>query len=192
MGFLNSTSQPVCTLTLDGAGQTVTCPGPSGQKIPVFNVNIQKSQPHLTVSRIPPQGQWASDAFTIGSCSLHKSPSSKIEVSLHGHEFMLKRDIIKSDNHHFEYPSLGHFKWKPDPWGGSSLELFDSSRELIAKVKKGSSRSGQIDLYVGVDEQLTDLVVVTGLAMRMLMMREDHEIEFVFKTLDKVGSLMGG
>lgn len=192
MGFLNKTPQPVCTLHLDGTGETVSFQGTRGQNLPVFKVNIQKSEPHLTVSRIPPPGPWASMPFIIGTSSLHPSPSSKIDVSLCGHGFLLKRDIIRSDNHHFEYPSLGHFKWKPDPWGGSSLELFNSARQLIAKYKKGSSRSGQIDLYVETDEGLTDLVVVTGLAMRLLLMRENKEIDFVFKTLDKVGGLVGG
>lgn len=192
MGFLNRTPQPVCTLTLDETGETLSCPGPSGQSVPLFKVNIQKSQPHLTISRMTTPGPWQSTPFTIGSSSLHRSPSSKIDVSLHGQEFLLKRDLIKSDNHHFEYPSLGQFKWKPDPWGGSTLELFNGARQLIAKYKKGPSRSGQIDLYVRADERLMDLVVVTGLAMRLLVMRENREIDFVFNTLDKMGSLVGG
>lgn len=191
MGFLNRTPQPVCRLTLDETGETLFCPEPSGQSLPAFRVKIQKSQPHLTISRIPPREPWQSTSFPIGTSSLHPSPSSKIDVSLHGHEFLLKRDLLKSDNHHFEYPPLGHFKWKPDPWGGSTLELFDSARRLIAKYRKGSLRSDQIELYVRADEQLMDLAVVTGLAMRLLIMRENKDIDLVFRTLDTMGSLGG-
>lgn len=114
-----------------------------------------------------------------------------MDVSLHGYEFLLKRDFLKSDNHHFDYPPLGHFKWKPDEWGGSKLELFDSERRLLARYhKKGLSFTGrgqQIEVFVAGDEQFVEMVIVTALAMRHYIEVENKDIKTVTKVFDIVG-----
>ncbi|RJE20923.1 hypothetical protein PHISCL_06745 [Aspergillus sclerotialis] len=181
--------QPYLTLAFDTTGEVLFGAAPGGQNVPVFKVQIQKDEPHLIICRLPPPGAWTANPSTLGTIRLHRSPSSKIDVSLHGHEFMLKRDLLKSDNHHFEFPSLGRFKWKPDPWGGHSLKLYDDAQRLIAKYKGKSFKKSQIELFVQASEQLVDLVTVTGLGMQLFTMRENEEDDIFFDILDTV---MGG
>jgi hypothetical protein len=176
--------QPVYTFTLDSSGETVSCSGK-----PVFHLTTQKSKPHLTISRLPPPGPWSPAPTPIGTCTVHKFPSSKVDISLHGHEFLLKRDLLKSDNHHFDYPPLGHFKWKPDAWGGSKLELFDNERRLLARYHKKLSLKGQgqqIEVFVQGDERFVEMVVVTALAMRHYIEVENKDIKKVTDILDVV------
>lgn len=192
MDIFNRNPQPVCTLAFDNTGQNLCRVDRSGHHIPIFRVHFQKNEPHLIVSRLPSPGTWSTAPSPVGTSRLHKSPSSKIDVSVHGHEFLLKRDLLKSDNHHFDFPSLGHFKWKPDGWGGSSLKMYDNGQRLIAKCKGKTPQSGQIEIFVQGSEQLLDLVAVTGLAMQLFTMRENKEDDMFFDALDKVGSVLGG
>lgn len=102
---------------------------------------------------------------------------------------MLKRDLLKSDNHHFDYPPLGHFKWKPDAWGGSKLELFDSGRRLLARYDKKLSLTGkgeQIEVFVPGDERFVEMVIVTALAMRHYIEVENQDIQKVTDILEAV------
>ncbi|GFF52626.1 hypothetical protein IFM51744_07896 [Aspergillus udagawae] len=186
----SKSAQPVWTFTIDSSGETISCSGR-----PVFQFTTQKSEPHLTISRLPPPGPWSPAPIPVGTCTVHKFPSSKVDVTLHGHEFLLKRDFLKSDNHHFDYPPLGHFKWKPDAWGGSKLELFDNERRLLARYNKKVSLKGQgqqIEVLVQGDERFVEMVVVTAMAMRHYIEVENKDIKKVTKILDGVGEVMGG
>ncbi|KAL5356147.1 hypothetical protein BJX96DRAFT_162230 [Aspergillus floccosus] len=184
MDIFNRNPQPVCTLVFDNTGQNLCRVDPGGHQIPIFKVHFQKKEPHLIISRLPPPGTWSTAPLTVGTSRLHRSPSSKIDVSLHGHEILLKRDLLKSDNHHFDFPSLGHFKWKPDGWGGSSLKLYDNEQRLIAKCKGKTPQRGQIEIFVQGGDQLVDLVAVTGLAMQLFTMRENKEDDMFFDALE--------
>ncbi|EAW10828.1 uncharacterized protein ACLA_053020 [Aspergillus clavatus NRRL 1] len=186
----SKTTSPVYTFTIDNKGQTVNCRDVNQTILSIFSFHIQKSKPHLIISRVPPPG-WNATPFVIATCTLHRSPSSKIDVSIRGREFQLKRDLLKGDNHHFDYPPLGHFKWKPDAWGGSKLELYDSSRQLLAKYKEKTSllkSSQQLEVFVRGDEMLLDMILVTALVMRHYMQVENKQIDTV---MDVLGNLSG-
>lgn len=105
-----------------------------------------------------------------------------MDVSLHGYEFPLKRDLLKSDNHHFDYPPLGHFKWKPDAWGGSKLATYHKKLSLTGQGQ-------QIEVLVQGDERFVEMVVVTALAMRHYIAVENKDIKMVTDVLEAVTGL---
>lgn len=67
-----------------------------------------------------------------------------------------------SSSHNFDWGPYGNLQWKQS-FGGSDLQLFDSSGRLIATTKT-KSKSSRIEVLVPGDEPFVDMVVTTAIA----------------------------
>lgn len=98
--------------------------------------------------------------------------SSKMELTLHGGEFYMKRKT-PIGGHFFQYPGLNHLgemQWKSSTFMGSGLKLVDRQGRTIACTKKelGGLLGGgpcAFHIFDRIDDGLfMDIIAVTGLA----------------------------
>ncbi|CRG89426.1 hypothetical protein PISL3812_06462 [Talaromyces islandicus] len=190
----NNAPKPVFGFIFDTKSNTLLAPGPHGQYIPSFTVNISpKTNPNMTVYRLSQNGGWNSaPPMMIGSCSIRTSSLSGnvyAGVSVYGHSFKMKHDSMTgSMSQKFEYPSLGSFKWKPDMKG---LRLFDGNGQLLARWQKTSGQNQTLDFFVSGQGEFVDMVVVTALAGMSFQQKEVKQVEEAMDAVDIVSALTG-
>lgn len=119
-------------------------------------------------------GKPADDA--LGTVSLH-SWSSKIDVSIHGECFQMKRKDMLSSGHSFKHSAQPlEMQWKEEDFISDNLKLVDENKRVIALYRKNSrmkkllssnsrnKSSSELHILVPLEDHLLDIVVLTGLA----------------------------
>ncbi|KIW16448.1 hypothetical protein PV08_06501 [Exophiala spinifera] len=106
---------------------------------------------------------------------------SRKSISLYGHggcTIAVKTDHLSGD-FKLKYPpgGKGSLKWKTDSMSfssSSSLKLVDGSGQKIARLKKHSSEK-RLEIYVPCDEHFLNVVILSGLAVRLGAKKNDRD-----------------
>ncbi|KAH6876375.1 hypothetical protein B0T10DRAFT_497909 [Thelonectria olida] len=131
---------------------------------PMYTIQVNKYQkPHVTVSR-----GYMSQESIIGYVTMHTF-SSTTDISVRGQSMPMKESSL-SGYYTLNLPTMGKFKWKPNPFTMSSPELVDSMDQKLAKLSSVSLTAiGQkkLEIMVPVADYFLDFIVVTAYAVRM-------------------------
>lgn len=213
----SQSDQPLQVLSFDliksKLGGTFEVTDSDPMSTPLYAVDVSaKGKPALAIYRRPSQQRpernsrlnFLASNFqgvsgnVIGSVIYH-SMSSKIDVSVHGESFQMKRRDILSCGHSFKTTPLPfEMQWKEEDIVSSNLKLVDQEKRVIARYRKSSKlhnmfsrsnnnkRASELQIMIPLDDRMLDAVVITGLAAAEYRRRSDQEISKV------VGEVVGG
>ncbi|KAE8152684.1 hypothetical protein BDV25DRAFT_137627 [Aspergillus avenaceus] len=157
--------------------------------IPLYTIT-PSSKPNLTISRYhntshPPTNTETSHRQEPKTGTVTLSPhSSKITLTMHASPAAIKlkrRDFLAS-GHRFTHPRFGVLEWKETDLFRKRFKLVDANKAVLARFEKWEvspekRKVAAFLVYVRVDAEMLDWIVVSGLGVVEYRVVSDREWE---------------